>query len=100
MHFALQVDNLSPKSTTLPSVANQIVNFLKSPDIIFLQEIQDNNGETDQPDGIVDASLTLSTLLNSISASGGRAKYNFTEVISQDGQDGGAPTGNIRPAYL
>ena len=82
----------------MPSVASQIVNSLKQPDLMFLQEIEDSSGVT--PDGAVNATTTLTTLLNSIKASGGRAKYNFTEVISVNGQDGGIGGGNIRPAYL
>ena len=79
-------------------MANQIANFLKSPDIMFLQEIQDNSGPTD--DGTVTANLTLSTLISAIHAAGSAAKYDFTEVISVNDQDGGEPGGNIRPAYL
>lgn len=64
---------------------------------MFLQEIQDNSGETD--DGTVDASLTLSKLSAAVGSQSSVA-YNFTEVISVNDQDGGAPGGNIRPAYL
>lgn len=41
------VDNLFPKSESLPKIADHIVNYLNSPTIIFLQEIQDNDGPTD-----------------------------------------------------
>lgn len=82
----------------MPQVADQIANFLKSPDIMFMQEIQDSSGETD--DGTVDANLTLSTLITAIHAAGSTAKYDFTEVISANDQDGGENGGNIRPAYL
>lgn len=40
------VDNLGPDSSTLPGVAGHIANYLQSPDIVFLQEIQDNDGST------------------------------------------------------
>ncbi|KAJ3546268.1 hypothetical protein NM688_g5532 [Phlebia brevispora] len=92
------VENFAPNSTTVPQVGDQIANFLKSPDIMFMQEIQDNSGPTD--DGTVDASLTLKTLISAIHAAGSTAKYNFTEVISANDQDGGQLGGNIRPAYL
>jgi hypothetical protein len=91
------VDNLAPNSTTLPQVAGQIVNSLLQPDVMFLQEIQDSSGPTD--DGVVDANVTLLTLAQSIVDQGG-FKYNFTEVISVNDQDGGEGGGNIRPAYL
>ena len=68
------------------------------PDIMFLQEIQDSSGPTD--DGTVDASITLSTLARSAFLQGGEFLYNFTEVLSVNDQDGGEPGGNIRPAYL
>lgn len=93
-----QVDNFAPNSTTLPHVASQIANSLLMPDIMFMQEIQDNSGPTD--DGVVDASLTLSTLANEIVTQGGSFLYNFTEVIPINDQDGGEIGGNIRPAYL
>ncbi len=79
-------------------MADQIANFLKTPDLIFLQEIQDNSGPTD--DGVVAADVTLQTLANAITAAGGSFAYNFTEVISVNDQDGGEIGGNIRPAYL
>lgn len=95
----MQVDNMGPKSDHLPAVATHIATLLRTPDIMFLQEIQDNDGETD--DGVVDANLTLSTLTSAISsASTHNFTYNFTEVISQSDLDGGVPGGNIRPAYL
>lgn len=40
------VENLSPKSAHLPNIAAHIVDYLKTPDLMFLQEIQDNNGAT------------------------------------------------------
>lgn len=41
---AYNVENLAPNSTHHPDLANHIVNYLNSPDILFVQEIQDNNG--------------------------------------------------------
>lgn len=88
---------MDPKSAHLPAVANHIAAYLRTPDIMFLQEIQDNSGETD--DGTVDANVTLSTLTTAIANISGLT-YNWTEVISENNQDGGVPGGNIRPAYL
>ncbi|AFY73355.1 putative extracellular nuclease [Synechococcus sp. PCC 7502] len=79
------------------ALASQIVNNLKSPDIINLQEIQDNNGATNN--GVVDASTTLQTLINAIAAAGGPT-YQFRQVNPVDGTNGGEPGGNIRPAFL
>lgn len=92
------VENMSPKVAHLPVVASHIVNNLKTPDIMFLQEIQDDNGEGN--DGTVSSNLTLSTLVNAITAAGASFNYSYTYVLPVDGQDGGVPGGNIRPAYL
>ena len=97
LNIVAQVENMGPDSSHLPVIATHITDYLRTPDIMFLQEIQDNSGETD--DGTVDANVTLSTLASAI-ASQSAITYNFTEVISVDGQDGGVPGGNIRPAYL
>ena len=49
------VENLSPNDpqSKFDALANQIVNHLLSPDVIALEEIQDNNGATN--DAVVDA---------------------------------------------
>ena len=92
------VENLSPSSAHLPKIAAHIVNYLKTPDIIFLQEVQDNSGATD--DGVVDANITLSTLSTTIKTLS-NVNYAFVEVAASAGNlDGGAPGGNIRQAFL
>lgn len=90
-------ENLAPNSTHLPSVVDQIIHKLRTPDLIFLQEVQDNSGPTN--DGITSANVTLSTLTQGIEQKSG-VKYSFVEVAPVDGQDGGEPGGNIRCAYL
>ncbi|OSD07381.1 DNase I-like protein [Trametes coccinea BRFM310] len=95
------VENMAPTTAHLPTVADHIANFLNSPDIVFLQEIQDNSGGTD--DGTVSANVTLSTLAAAIrtaSAGGTNSTYAFLEIAPENDQDGGAPGGNIRTAYL
>ncbi|KAI0970986.1 DNase I-like protein [Xylaria arbuscula] len=94
------IENFSPKDNAhVTAVATHIVNYLRTPDLLILQEIQDNNGETD--DGTVDSSLTLSTLSDAITTlSNGSVVYNFTYINPIDDTNGGAPGGNIRNAYL
>ncbi|TKA22207.1 hypothetical protein B0A50_08319 [Salinomyces thailandicus] len=92
------VENLSPKSATLDDIAAQIVTYLQTPDLVFLQEVQDNNGPTN--DGIVSANLTLADLVTAISAAGSPVTYNYTDINPVDGTNGGQPGGNIRNAYL
>jgi hypothetical protein len=38
------VENLSPTSTYLPNIAAHIAKYLKSPDLMIIQEIHDDNG--------------------------------------------------------
>ncbi len=96
---AYNVENLDPNDppTKFATIATQIVNNLKSPDIIGMTEIQDNNGAVN--DAVVDASLTLQTLTNAITAAGGPA-YSFRLINPVDDQDGGEPGGNIRVGFL
>jgi len=92
--------NLSPTSSDrgqLRLLARQIVQRLRAPDIVALQEIQDESGEDD--DGTTSARGTLRALTEAIAAAGGPA-YAFFEVPPADGRPGGAPGGNIRNAFL
>lgn len=79
------------------TAAGLIVNNLRAPDIIALQEIQDNNGTTNN--GVVDATTTLNRLVAAIAAAGGPT-YEYRQVNPVDGTTGGAPGGNIRNGYL
>lgn len=91
------VENLDPSDTTFAALADHIVNFLGAPDLLFLQEIQDNTGATN--DGVVTANVTLSTLVGAIADLSG-ITYDFIDIAPVDGEDGGEPGGNIRPAYI
>lgn len=93
------VENLDPGdgATKFNALANAIVNNLKSPDIINLEEIQDNNGPTN--DSVVDASLTYQTLINAIAAAGGPT-YQYRQINPVDDTNGGEPGGNIRVGFL
>ncbi|MFE2281251.1 endonuclease/exonuclease/phosphatase family protein [Streptomyces sp. NPDC059454] len=91
------VENLDPADDTFAAHAAAIVNNLRSPDIVSLEEIQDNNGATD--DGTVAADLTMTRLIDAIEAAGG-PRYDWRSVDPADKQDGGEPGGNIRQAFL
>lgn len=93
------VENLDPGdgATKFNNLASRIVNNLKSPDIIALEEIQDNNGPTDN--GVVDASTTYQTLINAIASAGGPT-YEYRQINPVNDQDGGEPGGNIRQGFL
>ncbi|MBD2418514.1 lamin tail domain-containing protein [Anabaena cylindrica FACHB-243] len=80
------------------AIASQIVNNLKSPDIIGLQEIQDNSGSTN--DGVTSASLTLQTLIDAIAAAGGPTYKFIDNTFITNNNSGGQPGANIRNAFL
>ncbi|MGA7934700.1 MAG: esterase-like activity of phytase family protein, partial [Kovacikia sp.] len=93
------VENLDPGdgASKFNALASAIVTNLKSPDIISLEEVQDNNGPTNN--GVVDASLTYQTLINAIAAAGGPT-YQYRQIDPVNNQDGGEPGGNIRVGFL
>ncbi|AGS68797.1 endonuclease/exonuclease/phosphatase family protein [Streptomyces collinus] len=91
------VENLDPSDATFDKHAAAIVNNLQSPDIVSLEEIQDDNGATD--DGTVDASATVNKLIDAIVAAGG-PKYDWRSINPVNDQDGGEPGGNIRQVFL
>jgi predicted extracellular nuclease len=96
---AFNVENLAATTpqSTFDSLAARIVANLNAPDILTLEEIQDNNGATN--DAVVDASQTYQTLIAAISAAGGPT-YQFRQINPVDDQDGGQPGGNIRVGFL
>ncbi|KLO07622.1 DNase I-like protein [Schizopora paradoxa] len=91
------IDNMAPNSTTLPQVAGHIGTNLKGPDIMFVQEIQDSSGPTDN--GVVDANLTMQTMASAIMTASG-VEYTFIDIPPVNDQDGGEPGGNIRQVYF
>jgi uncharacterized protein len=93
------LDNLSPSApaSKWASLGTQITHNLGAPDILAVQEIQDNDGATD--DGVVAANVTLTDLVNAIKAAGGPT-YSWTEIDPVNDQDGGQPGGNIRQVIL
>ncbi|KMS91688.1 MULTISPECIES: endonuclease/exonuclease/phosphatase family protein [unclassified Streptomyces] len=91
------VENLDPSDATFDRHASAIVHNLQSPDIVSLEEIQDNNGAKD--DGTVDADQTVTKLIDAIVAAGG-PRYDWRSVNPVNDQDGGEPGGNIRQVFL
>lgn len=91
------VENLDPSDDTFAEHANAIVNNLQSPDIVALEEIQDNDGATN--DGTVAADQTVKKLIDAIAAAGGPA-YEWRSIDPVNLADGGEPGGNIRQVFL
>jgi predicted extracellular nuclease len=93
------VENLAPDNpqSKFDRLAKGLVTNLRSPDIVALEEIQDNSGATD--DGTVAADKTLDKLVDAIAAAGG-PHYQWREIDPVNDKDGGQPGGNIRSAFL
>ncbi|MFR9727128.1 endonuclease/exonuclease/phosphatase family protein [Streptomyces sp. MS19] len=93
------VENLNPgdPAAKFERLAAAVADNLASPDILALEEIQDDSGPAD--DGTVGAEGTLRRFTDAIAAAGG-PRYEWRLVDPEDGADGGQPGGNIRTAFL
>jgi Ca2+-binding RTX toxin-like protein len=85
-------------SGRLANIARDIGINLSAPDIVVLQEIQDDSGAIN--DGTTSALLTLQALADSIFDQTGIRYSVFDNPFVEDGQTGGQPGGNIRVAFL
>ena len=96
---SFNVENLDPNDppSQFAAMGSAIVNNLASPDLVSLEEIQDNNGAVN--DGTVAADQTLDKLVAAIQAAGGPT-YQWREIDPENNSDGGEPGGNIRVAFL
>jgi predicted extracellular nuclease len=93
------VENLAPgdPAAKYTRLAQGVVTNLAKPDIVAVEEVQDNSGAAD--DGTVAADQTLTRLTAAIVAAGG-PKYDWREIDPVNDQDGGQPGGNIRVVFL
>jgi uncharacterized protein len=93
------VENLAPgdPATKYQRLAEGVVTNLSKPDVVALEEVQDNTGASD--DGTVGADQTLTKLTDAIVAADG-PRYQWREIDPVDDKDGGQPGGNIRVVFL
>ncbi|WP_234436134.1 endonuclease/exonuclease/phosphatase family protein [Streptomyces sp. NRRL S-813] len=93
------VENLDPTDpqSKFDRLAQGIVTNLAAPDIVSLEEIQDDNGPKD--DGTVTAGTTISRFIDAIKAAGGPS-YDWRAIDPVNDSDGGEPGGNIRNVFL
>ncbi len=92
------VENLDPSDApTIPRLARIVVDNLRSPDLIGIEEMQDNTGGTN--DGTTDASASWNAFIEAIVAVGG-PRYEYRQIDPVDSADGGQPGGNIRVGFL
>lgn len=79
-------------------LGSQIAYQLGLPDIVALQEVQDNKGP--KFDQEFRANETMSQIVDAIFEFSG-VRYSYAQIDpSNPNSDGGQPNGNIRPAYL
>jgi len=80
------------------AIAAHIVDNLGAPDIVGLQEVQDDDGSTDSD--VTTAAGTLQALVDAIATAGGPT-YAFEDTVDLvPNSVGGQPGGNIRVAFL
>ncbi|MFI1828523.1 endonuclease/exonuclease/phosphatase family protein [Streptomyces sp. NPDC020412] len=93
------VENLDPgdPQEKFDALGRAVVENLASPDVLALEEIQDNTGAKN--DGTVAADQTVRKFVDAIRAAGGPA-YEWRGVDPENNKDGGEPGGNIRQVFL
>ncbi|GAA3874818.1 endonuclease/exonuclease/phosphatase family protein [Streptomyces sedi] len=96
---AYNVENLNPEDPPekFERLAGAVVENLASPDVLAVEEIQDDSGPAD--DGTVTAGETLRLFTEAVVAAGG-PRYEWRGIDPVDGADGGQPGGNIRNVLL
>lgn len=80
------------------NLATDIVENLGGPDILVLQEVQDDSGEAD--DGTVSASENLARIVAAIEEAGGPSYTAIDNSFIENNMSGGAPGANIRNVIL
>jgi endonuclease/exonuclease/phosphatase family metal-dependent hydrolase len=96
---SFNLENLSAVSNEekFNRLALIIAENLGAPDIVAVQEVQDDNGPED--DGTVTAARTLEMLVEAIVGAGG-PRYETRSIDPENNADGGQPGANIRNAFL
>jgi uncharacterized protein len=94
------VENLDPGdgAARFQAIANAIANNLNAPDIISIEEMQDNNGATNN--GVTDASTTWQMLVDALNAAVPGAAYQWVDQAPVNNAEGGQGGGNIRVGFL
>ena len=98
MNVSALTENQRPDpSSRRDRLAHSIVSDLGAPEILALQEVQDNNGPNE--DSRVDAQRNLELLIVAIARHGG-PRYRYAQIDPEYNRDGGEPNANIRQAFL
>jgi hypothetical protein len=99
---SFNVENLRPSDSAakFQALARTVVERMQAPDIVGVEEIQDNNGTTGGTDDpVTDASQTWQALIEAIKEADGPT-YDYRQIDPVAHQDGGQPGGNIRVGFL
>ncbi|HEX8308136.1 MAG TPA: Calx-beta domain-containing protein, partial [Allosphingosinicella sp.] len=93
------VENLDPGdgAARFAALAGIIANNMNSPDIVIIEEMQDNNGSGQ---GTTDASTSWQMLVDALNAAVPGAKYQWVDQEPVNNSEGGEPGGNIRVGFL
>ncbi|MBX7100236.1 MAG: hypothetical protein K1X89_21145 [Myxococcaceae bacterium] len=84
-------------SGQLERMCQRIIENMGTPDIVAMQEIQDNDGGEISEE--VDANLTWDAIVDQIVALGG-PRYKWVDRPPENNKEGGMPGGNIRTGFL
>ena len=98
---SFNVENLSAAGPAerFARLGERIVGDLGSPDVLALEEVQDDSGAAGKGDGVVTSRKTLDALVAGVVSAGG-PRYDAVWIDPVEGKEGGQPGGNIRVALL
>ncbi len=95
----MNVENLDGRdpAATYRRLARILVEALRSPDLVAVEEVQDDDGAASA--SRAGAARTWRRLVAAIARAGGPA-YSYRQIDPRPGRDGGEPGGNIRVGFL
>jgi uncharacterized protein len=95
---SMNVENLDPTDPPdkFDELATILVNNMQAPDLVAVEEVQDNNGPGP---GTSNAELTYAEFIAAVVRNGGPT-YQFRQIDPVPNSDGGEPNGNIRVGFL
>jgi predicted extracellular nuclease len=96
---SFNVENLSVTNAQakFDALAGLVVHNLRSPDLLAIQEVQDDSGSSNN--GTVTAAATWQRFIDAIANAGGPL-YEYRSIDPVNNADGGAPGANIRVGFL
>jgi uncharacterized protein len=96
---SMNVENLDPTDpvTKFDELARILVTNMRSPDLVAVEEVQDDDGATSPAP--TNADLTYQLFIAAIHEVGGPT-YQFRQIDPVSNADGGEPNGNIRVGFL